>query len=107
MSRTIVKVAYSCGFDAAQNKVTAILSSNGFAEKTIGTGETVWKKGNGLMSAMKYVKVEYAPNEVVLSAWVQVGIGSIGGGEMDLTGVAGALPKKQLMNVLDEIKQRL
>ena len=59
------------------------------------------------MSAMKFVKVEYAPNEVVLSAWIQVGIGNVGGGEMDLTGLAGALPKKQLMDVLEQIKHGL
>ena len=43
--------------------------------------------------------------EFVMSAWVQVGIGSLGGGEMDLTGVVAIIPKKQLMTVLEEIKK--
>ena len=45
------------------------------------------------------------PGQIQLSAWVQVGIGSVGGGEMDLNGVVGAIPKKQLLKLIEKIKQ--
>lgn len=57
------------------------------------------------MTAMQFVKVDFGQNEFIMSAWVQAGIGSVGGGEMDLTGVVAALPKRQLMKVLEEIKK--
>ena len=41
--------------------------------------EVVWKKGTGLMTAMHYIKLEYQGNTLVVSGWVQIGIGSVGG----------------------------
>lgn len=104
MARTTFNLTYKCSFDEAQQKVESILLSKGFQQKTLKTGETVWKNGTGMMTAMKFIKVEYSSNTINLSAWVQAGLGSIGGAEMDLTGITGALPKKQLMKVLEEIK---
>ncbi|MGM9537510.1 MAG: hypothetical protein ACI3VN_04180 [Candidatus Onthomonas sp.] len=105
MARTNIKVRYSCGFEAAESKVIRILVQNGFKLTTIKSGEDVWKKGVGIMTAMQYIKVEFSSDEVILSAWVQAGVGSVGGSEMDLTGFVAALPKKQLLKVLEEIKQ--
>lgn len=105
MARTIIKTAYSCTYDEAQRRISAILSEKGFKMTTLKTGEKVWKKGTGLMTAMQFVKVDFSQSEFVMSAWIQVGLGSVGGGEMDLTGVVGALPKKMLMGVLEEIKR--
>lgn len=105
MARTTIQIPYTCSFDDAQSRVERILTLRGFHQQALVTGETVWKHGLGLMTAMKYVKVEYGEKMVTLSAWVQVGIGSIGGGEMALTGITAALPKKQLMKVLEEIQR--
>ncbi|MCI8282361.1 MAG: hypothetical protein HFI76_11845 [Lachnospiraceae bacterium] len=105
MARTSMKIVYKCTFEQAQNKVTNILSGKGFKTTTIKTGETVWKKGTGLMTAMQFIKVDYSEKEILLSAWIQAGVGSMGGGEMDLSGIVGALPKKQLMKVLEEMKR--
>ncbi len=105
MARTSIKTSYSCSYDEAQRKISAILYQKGFKTTTLKTGEKVWKKGTGLMTAMQFVKVDFGQNEFIMSAWVQAGIGSVGGGEMDLTGVVAALPKRQLMKVLEEIKK--
>lgn len=105
MARTNIKLRYSCDFDTAESKVTGILARNGFKQITIKSGENVWKKGTGIMTAMQYVKTEFSADEVILSAWVQAGLGSVGGSEMDLTGFVAALPKRQLLKVLEEIKQ--
>lgn len=104
MARTTIKTSYTCSYDEAQRKISSVLSQKGFKITTIKTGEKVWKKGTGLMTAMQFVKIDFAQNEFIMSAWVQMGIGSVGGKEMDLTGVVGAIPKKHLMKVLEEIK---
>lgn len=104
MARTTLKVTYSCTFDEAQSKVETLLSSKGFRNIILKTGENVWKNGTGMMTAMKFIKIEYSQNIIILSAWIQAGLGSVGGSEMDLTGIVGALPKRQLMKVLEEIK---
>ena len=105
MARTSMTIPYSCSLEEAQEKISSILAKKKFKMATIETGENVWKKGTGMMTAMQFVKVDFWQDECVLLAWVQVGFGIIVGGEMDLTGVVGALPKKQLMKVLEEIKQ--
>lgn len=105
MARTSIKTSYSCSYDEAQRKISSILSQKGFKTTTLKTGENVWKKGTGLITAMQFVKVDFSQKEFVMSAWVQAGVGSVGSREMDLTGVFAALPKRQLMKVLEEIKK--
>ena len=104
MARTIVTFSFRCSFDEAEKKVAAILSGHNFSQVTLKTGENVWKKGTGLLTAMKFVKVEYSQTQITLSAWVQSGIGSVGGKEMELKGAVAALPKQQLLKVIGEIK---
>ncbi len=99
MARTTVKVKYS-SFDGLQNKISALLSSKGY--KNINeNNEDVWKNGMGFLTAMKYIKIEFAENNtLVISGWCR----AMAGGEMDLNGVVGALPKKQVMNVIKELQ---
>jgi hypothetical protein len=104
MSRTIMRVPFSANWEAVNSTVTSILLDEGFKEKDI-NGEKCWKKGTGMATAMQYVKVEYTQNELVLSGWLQAGVGSLAGPEMDLTGVVGIIPKKALKKRLDKIAQ--
>lgn len=106
MARTVFNVNYNCDFEKANNIISNILINKGF-KQTNYNGEEVWKKGNGIMTGMQFVKVEFDSNTVVLSAWIQVGLGNVGGNEMDLTGFVGAVPKKSLMKVLEKIKNSL
>lgn len=103
-SRTVVTIPYHCTLDEAQQKANVFLTGSGFKQTTIPTGELVWKKGTGMMTAMQFLKLDYAPNEITLSAWIQAGVGSLTGGEMPLTGVVGALPKRQLLGVIERLK---
>ena len=104
MARTKMNVPFKCDFDDAQKRINRILTGEGFHETTIKTGENVWKKGTGMLTAMQFIKVEFASNQAVIYAWVQTGIGNIGGSEMDLKGFVAALPKRMLMKVLEKIK---
>jgi len=103
MARTCRRVPYKASFKSVKDYVERFLSGEGFSQKDY-QGEQVWKKGTGLMTAMEYIKVEFTENEVVLYAWVQAGIGNVGGKEMDLTGIVGSLPKKKLSTRLDQLE---
>ena len=67
-------------------------------------GETVWKMGTGLATAMHFIKTEYASQTLRLYGWVQIGVGSAGGKERDLTGVVGAIPKKSVKKTMEKIR---
>ncbi len=105
MARSSFTIQYTCSFEEAQQKVETILKEKGFQLQTIKTGEYAWKCGVGALTAMKFIKVEYAPNQIELSAWIQTGFAGFGGEELALTGFSGALPKRQLMNIIEEIKR--
>jgi len=104
MPRTCIKVPFSANLEAVNNVVIDMLRREGFNAKEI-NGETCWKKGTGLATAMQYVKVEYAENELLLYGWIQAGVGDLAGSEMALIGVVGAIPKKKLRKRLDKIAQ--
>ena len=116
MARTTIVTQFNCKFEQAENIINNILSKNGFKQTTItvsythlratiNSGENVWKKGTGFLTAMQFIKIDFSSNEFTISAWVQAGLGSVGGNEMDLTGVVAAIPKKQLLNVIEQIKK--
>ena len=94
MARTTIVTQSNCKFEQAENIINNILSKNGFKQTTINSGENVWKKGTGFLTAMQFIKIDFSSNEFTISAWVQAGLGSVGGNEMDLTGVVAAIPKK-------------
>lgn len=83
-----------------------ILLQNGFNPKDY-KGEAVWKKGTGMATAMQFVKV--APFEDVLGiqAWVQSGVGDVGLKEQCLDGFVGAIPKKMLLKVVEQIQSAI
>ena len=86
MARTTIVTQSNCKFEQAENIINNILSKNGFKQTTINSGENVWKKGTGFLTAMQFIKIDFSSNEFTISAWVQAGLGSVGGNEMDLTG---------------------
>ena len=88
------------------NTAVNILQANGFKEVSY-NGETVWKKGTGLLTAMQYIKIEFTDTTLVVSGWVQAGVGSVGGNEMALNGIVAAVPKKSVMKVIEQIKASL
>ena len=53
---------------------------------------------------MEFVILELDENSIILSAWVQAGLGSAEGSEMALDGVVLVVPKKSLMKVIEKIK---
>lgn len=106
MARTTIRLPFKGTIDETNNTATYILQSNGFNQIDYNS-EAVWKKGTGLMTAMQYVKLEFESDCLVVSAWVQAGIGNAGGSEMELSGFVAAVPKKSLMKVIEKIKKSI
>ncbi len=105
MPRTKIQLSYSKSFDETKQIIERTLLSDGYAEKTLASGELVWKKGSGLLTAMHFIKVEYNENGIELSGWVQTGIGNVGGKEMALEGFTGSIPKRSVLKTLEKIRQ--
>lgn len=104
MGRTYSKVKYCGTIEQVQNKIRNVLFKNGFSENVISTREKVWKKGNGFLLPMQFVKIEYSQNYFMVSSWVQDGIGDIRGSETHLSGLIAIIPKQQLRKVVEEIQ---
>ncbi len=99
MARTTIKMNYT-NFDGLHYRLASLLQSKGY-KNIIENNENVWKLGVGFLTAMKYIKIEFAENNTLLiSGWIR----PIFGSEQDLTGIMGALPKKQVMNVIREMQ---
>ena len=58
MARTIINLPLRNSVDESYNTAVNILQANGFKEVSY-NGETVWKKGTGLLTAMQYIKIEF------------------------------------------------
>lgn len=105
MSRTVVAYRYNGNVRQNQMRIEQFLSQSGFDPVQLQTGEWVWKKGTGMMAAMQFVKIEYQPWQVVVSAWVSPGLGSLTVTEMNLDGFAAIAAKKPLRNLLGTLGQ--
>lgn len=104
--RTELFLACQGAPDQAVLSVENVLRANGFKLKDY-KGESVWKKGIGMMTAMQYVKVTPYGNGLGVQAWVQAGVGDIGLKEMCLDGVVAVVPKKMLLKVIDKMRQAI
>lgn|SRR5699024_6691074 len=103
MARTTVEFVPKRDRATVEQAVRGVLADDGYREIDYNL-ERVWKMGTGLMTAMHYIKVEYEPDKVRVSGWVQIGVGSVGGKERDLTGVVGAVPKKSVRKTMEKIR---
>ena len=70
-------------------------------------GEIVWKKGTGTLTAMHFIKLDFQQNDLIITGWVQIGLGSAGFDDMDLTGILGSLPKKSTFKTIQKIRNAL
>ena len=100
MARTIITTKYTT-FEGLQDRLFSLLQSKGYKNITE-NNENVWKCGVGFWTAIKYIKIEFAENNTLLiSGWIR----PMAGSEQDLNGIIGALPKKQVINVIRELQE--
>ena len=105
MSRYIAEVPASQSFEIVRRQIEEYLRNESFKEIQRG-GETVWKKGMGLITGPQFVKFEPAGNVVKLEAWIKFALlPGIYLGEIGIKGVMGAIPKRKLRHRVEEIEK--
>lgn len=67
----------------------------------------VYKKGTGALTAMQFLTFDQNGNTLDIYGWVQVGIGNVGAGEMQLSGFTASIPKKSLIKKIHELEALL
>lgn len=103
MPRTEIKIKCSVSPQQVDTTISSILLSKGYT-KVRENDEEVWKKGKGMLEAMQYIKYGFlSENEISLSGWIR----TVGGGDMELKGFVGSLPKNKVLAVMKEIQQRI
>ena len=87
--------------NTAYNNMCYILSQKGF-KNVLEKNENVWKWGTGLMTAVKYIKIEIPADHVILvSAWIRPLLWD----EMPLdNSFVGVLPKEELKGVINVLQ---
>jgi hypothetical protein len=105
-ARTSVNVAIPQDASALHQEIVKLLTLDGYYQFTYPkTGELVWKKGDGILTAMRFVKLDYQPGVLILSCWIAGGIGNLIGREQPLEGVVGAVPKMSLRKTFENIQK--
>lgn len=98
MSRSCFSFNYT-SFEKTKKIIETELKNSGYSNKNE-NGENVWKCGTGILTAMKYIKIEFSENqEVKIYGWIR----PMASSEQNLEGIIGALPKKQVLNVIKKI----
>ena len=106
MSRYVREYASNEQTVVTIEKVSRFLISSGY-NKEVYDGEYVYKKGDGWLSAPKYVKLSNVGGNIIkLEAWTKwVLLPYVFIGEMDFTqnSFVGAIDKSKLKNIVDRI----
>ena len=100
MSRTIVKVPFS-DYQQANDVIRNTLSGRGFKER-FQDGRQYWQKGQGFWTAPMYLQFDFSETEITIQAWI-----SNFGIEMDLSGIYGVVPKRQLLETVELLKHHI
>ena len=103
MARTTVRLPFHQPQPLLDQQVREVLIGDDYREIDYNR-EVVWKKGTGLMTAMHYIKIVYQENTLIISGWVQMGVGSVGGKEHALEGFVASIPKKSVLKTIDKLK---
>lgn len=104
--RTTVNLPIPTDAAALHQAIVNLLTNDGYKQYTYPkTGELVWKKGTGFLTAMRFMKLDYQPSVLILSGWVAGGFFDMIGREMELQGAAAALPKKLAKTTFDNIQK--
>lgn len=90
----------------AKDIAEKILQENKFVQKTLRSGEIVWRKGSALIASQQFVSIYYLKEEqlVRIYAWLQSGFGVPGMGEKEVERLGAIIPRRQLAKVIVQIE---
>ena len=103
MARTSINVPTMADAMQIYNVVNGILRSNGYTERMQGQ-ERIWAKGDGTFIAMQCAAVQYYQGQIVLQGWIYDSI--LGESNLEAK-FFGALPKKKLKKLLEQIAENI
>jgi hypothetical protein len=105
MARYVAEIPAHRPFETVRRQIEDYLRNESFKETQRG-GETVWKKGMGLITGPQFVKFGPAGNAVKLEAWIKFALlPGIYLGEIGIKGFFGAIPKRKLRHRVEEIEK--
>lgn len=100
MSRTIMEVPIKeSSVDDVLHIIASILEPSGYKQKLL-DGETIWAKGDGVMISMQCFGAVFTDHSVLLQGWMKDALL----GESALEGWYGALVKKNMKKLLENIR---
>lgn len=99
--RSVFDVQTSLSREEASRRAKDLLQKEGFKEKEK-NGERIFQNGIGFLTAAKFIRVLTSENGVVrIEGWIKMG------GEKNLEGVAGIIPKKEVKGVIERLMREL
>lgn len=96
--RSAFELPFTCDKEKAREVTVEFLQKKGFKAVTEGA-EVVWKKGNGFLTAMQYVKTDMLRTKIVAEAWVRMAFFS----QSTLDGFIAGAPKRILKKTIGEL----
>lgn len=103
MPRTIQELKIDLPDQNVHQVVAQFIQVEGFHARTY-KGETVYKKGMGLLMGPQYFKYSYMDGVLRTECWIKFALlPGIYIGEMDLKGGAAAIPKRALKKKIDNL----
>ena len=104
--RTVFRIQIPSDATVLHQKIVELLTAQGYQQITYsrhnGT-EIVWRWTDGSWMPMRYIKLDYQPGVLVISAWICYVFGNFTNSETSLEGFSGALPKGLTKNTVDDI----
>ncbi|EEG31365.1 hypothetical protein CLOSTMETH_01002 [[Clostridium] methylpentosum DSM 5476] len=107
MARFVTNIAINKPDDMIRFIIEDYLTKEGYKLQNR-DGETIWKKGHGVMTAPKFLKVGFLNGQVHIEAWLKYPIlPGVYVGEMGTTGFFAAVPKASLKKDVDKLINQL
>ena len=100
MSRTNLEIHYTCTPEEARHKVEASMTIQGYQKTTYKNGEEAWTAGSGFFALPKFIKFDYAPGVLHVTAWV---CNALGGNELSIEKCPNFFAKRNLRNTLQKL----
>lgn len=108
MTRYTKTFPTNLSFEEFNSIVSGMMKNNGFKPKNI-KNEPVWQKGAGWLTAPQFITTVYNGNSITITAFIKFAFipGLWYGGESDLDGFVGCIPKQALKGVVDSLENTL